>query len=101
MKSTQEFIENLKKIYEGCQVYFDIQEKSIVISKQRTKEEKNEEGELEAKFRQYRIRIQEARSRGVTNLPEAPPTSIEDIYGDGKYQVGEKYFQLIILILIH
>ncbi|CAG8799186.1 5125_t:CDS:1, partial [Gigaspora margarita] len=38
-KSTQEFIEYLKTLYEGSLVYFDIQEKRIVIKNRRTKEE--------------------------------------------------------------
>jgi len=93
---TQEFIEHLKTLFEGCQIYFDIQEKSIVINKQRTKKEKTEEQELEQKFRQYRIKLQELRSAGATDLPEAPPANIEDIYSNGTYKPSETYFQLMV-----
>ncbi|RHZ36192.1 GTPase [endosymbiont GvMRE of Glomus versiforme] len=97
MKSTQEFIEHLKILYENCQVYFDIQEKKIVIKRQRTKEERAKETELEAEFKEFRIKLQQLRSAGVTtDLPEPPPTNIEEIYGDGAYQPGEVYFQWLI-----
>jgi len=40
---TKEFIEqNLKKIYENCPVYFDIQEGSIIVKNLITKEQKAE-----------------------------------------------------------
>ncbi|MEG7979038.1 MAG: hypothetical protein NY202_03965 [Mollicutes bacterium UO1] len=42
MKITQEIIKNLhlREIYENCQVYFDVSEKSIVIKNEITKEAK-------------------------------------------------------------
>jgi len=97
MKSTQEFIEHLKTLYEDCQVYFDIQEKRIVIRRRRTKEDKAKEPELEVEFKEIRIKLQQLRSAGVTtDLPEPPPANIEEIYSDGAYQPGETYFQWII-----
>jgi len=40
---TKEFIEqHLKKIYENCPVYFDIQENAIIIKNLITKEQKAE-----------------------------------------------------------
>jgi len=97
MKSTQEFIELLKTLYENCQVYFDIQEKKIIVKRQRTKEEQAKEPELEAEFKEIRIKLQQLKSAGVTaDLPEPPPANIEEIYNDGVYQPTEAYFQWLI-----
>ena len=97
MKSTKEFIEHLKTLYENCQVYFDIQEKRIVIKRQRTKEEQAKEPELEAQFKEFRVKIQQLKSAGVTDdLPEPPPTNVEEIYSDGGYEPAEAYFQWLV-----
>ena len=92
MKSNQEFIEHLKTLYENCQVYFDIQEKQIVIKNKRTKEEREEEIKYTNEFKQMRVRYQELLSAGRTDLPE-PPTSTEELYSDGAYQPAEARFQ--------
>src|SRR6266496_3567652 len=93
---TKEMIEELKKLYEGCQVYFDIQEKSLVIKHSRTKEDKQKEPEEETKLRRIRTNLQILRSRGETDLPEPPPASVEELYGNGACKFREAYFQLII-----
>ncbi|CAH1756644.1 11275_t:CDS:2 [Entrophospora sp. SA101] len=86
----QKFIEHLKTLFEDCQVYFDIQEKSIVINHQRTKEERQQEPQKEAEFRQIIINLQRLRSAGRTDLPEPPPVNVEDIYGDVKLEKEEE-----------
>src|SRR5438128_7602386 len=95
MKTTKEFITHLKTLFKGSSVYFDIQEKRIVIKNQRTKEERTEEIENTDKFKQTRIRYQELLSMGRTDLPELP-TSTEEFYSDGAYQPGETHFQWLI-----
>ncbi|CAJ0751864.1 23737_t:CDS:2, partial [Entrophospora sp. SA101] len=87
-KSSQEFINHLKTLYENCPVYFDIQEKIIVIKNQRTKAEREEEVKYADEFKRMRIRYQELRSMGRTDLPEFP-TSTEECYSDKAYQPEE------------
>ncbi|WP_147410487.1 Ulp1 family isopeptidase [endosymbiont GvMRE of Glomus versiforme] len=94
-KSTPEFIKHLKTLYENCSVYFDIQEKRIVIKHQRTKEEREEEIKYTGEFKQIRVRYQELRSLGKTDLPELP-TSSEEFYDDAAYQPEEARFQWLV-----
>jgi GTP-binding protein EngB required for normal cell division len=94
-KSTQEFINHLKNLYESCSVYFDIQEKMIVIKNQRTKAEREEEIKYADEFKKMRIRYQELRSLGNKDLPELPVTT-EECYADKAYQPGEARFQWLI-----
>jgi len=94
-KSTSEFIAHLKTLYEDSAVYFDIQEKMIVIKNQRTKAEREEEIKYTDEFKRMRVRYQGLRSIGRKDLPELPATT-EECYADKVYQPGEGRFQWLI-----
>jgi uncharacterized Zn finger protein (UPF0148 family)/GTP-binding protein EngB required for normal cell division len=92
----QEIIEDLKKTYEGCSIYFDIQENAMIIKNNMTKDQKAEWDKKEPELRKSRIELQILKNIGETDLPEPPPVNIEDFFGDSVYKLGEAYFEWII-----